>query len=318
VNHAASGSSGSPLPPVSRASLRAALEAGGAVPRKRHGQHFLLDDNLLAAIVRDAGVGLADQVLEVGPGPGLLTRHLLAAGCRVVALEIDPAMTGVARALIEPALRGAGRLRWIEADALAGGRRLGPELLAALPECSALVANLPYGIAGALLGSLAGHPAAPGRSVVMVQRELAERLMAPPGTRDFGPLAVLVALTSQVRLLRRVPARAFWPAPRVESAVVSLTTLPDGPPAAALDALRAFLGGAFHARRKTMVNSLAEWSGTSAHDVLACLSLQENQQKWRAEAFEAVQLFELAQVWAVHALGERHRPSDRSPNRSGA
>ena len=296
-------------PPVSRARLRAALEAGGAAPRKRHGQHFLLDDNLLAAIVRDAGVGPGDPVLEVGPGPGLLTRHLLGAGCRVTAVEIDVAMETVATALLGPPPGDdPWPLRWIRADALPGARRLGPELEAVLPEVGACVSNLPYGIAGPLLGAFAVHPSGPARSVVMVQRELALRLAAPVGGRDYGPLAVLLALTSRVKVLRKVPPGAFWPPPRVDSAVVAIDRKADAPPPEALAAVERFLALAFHSRRKTLPNSLSEATGEPAAACSAALGLTENQQKQRPEAFEALQLCDLAQVWADHALGERYRP----------
>lgn len=278
----------------------------GAAPRKRHGQHFLLDDNLLSAIVRDAGVREGETVLEIGPGPGLLTRHLLHAGATVRALEIDPAMGLVAGGLIEAEL--SERLTWVEADALAGGRRLSEALVQLLPGCARLVANLPYGISGPLLGALLTHPDAPTRWMVMVQREMGQRLVAEPSTRDYGPLAVLVASAGSARIRRKVPGAAFWPRPEVASVVVEVALREDRPGQAEADALQAFLGAAFHNRRKTLVNSLVEASGSSAAQVVAQLGPENSGKTLRAEALPPVKLCALARTWAGPATGGPHRP----------
>lgn len=296
------------LPPILRPRLEAVLQAAGAAPLKRHGQNFLLDHNLLAAIVRDAGVGPGDQVLEIGPGPGLLTRHLLDVGAAVRAVEIDPAMEEVARALVEPHLWQSGRLRWVLADALDGARTLSPALLEVLAGTTHLVANLPYGVAAPLLMALAREPVAPPLQVAMIQKELGERLTAAPGGRTYGPLAVIRALTCTIRVLRKVPPVSFWPAPKVDSVVLRLERIPAWPGKDALERLERFLGLAFHTRRKTLLNSVAEASGRTASDVQAILELQEKHQKRRAEAFEALQLDHLARKWADHAPGERPRP----------
>lgn len=284
------------------------MTAAGAAPRRRHGQNFLLDDNLLRAIVRDADLSAGQHVLEVGPGPGLLSRHLLAAGVRVSAIEIDPAMERVASELVEPDLWKG--LTWTLADAMGGGRRLGSELEALLPDVDALVANLPYGISAPLLAALACHPTPPRRQVVMLQREMGDRLVAGPGTKDYGPLAVIMALCARVSVLRRVPAQAFWPAPRVESVVVRLEVRADRPSPVELDCLTAFLPLAFHNRRKTLSNSLSESLGGAkfAAPVLSMFFLDENEKNSRAEAMPPVKLCALALRWAANAQGERHRP----------
>ncbi|MCB9898435.1 MAG: ribosomal RNA small subunit methyltransferase A [Planctomycetes bacterium] len=295
--------------------MRAALAAHGAAPLKRHGQHFLLDDRLLATIVQEAGLHAGEGVLEVGPGPGLLTRHLLAAGAPVLAVEIDPLMRRVADDLIEPELRE--RLTWIESDVLAPGRRIAPVVEDHWGGCRALVANLPYSISATLLGALAVHPAGPERFVVMVQREVGERLLAGPGGKDFGPLAVLMALTQRLRRVRKVPPGAFWPVPKVDSVVIAGERRADRPPPQQLETLSAFLAMAFHNRRKTLPNSLAEASGRTVAEIVALLDLQENRQKERAEAMEALKLYDLSQRWTACAQGERHRPPsgcDRTPS----
>ncbi len=295
-----------PLPPIPLARLRAVLAAQGAAPRKRHGQHFLHDTNLLAAIVRDGTVGADDTVLEVGPGPGLLTRHLLATGARVLAVEIDPAMTAVAAQLVEPRL--SERLTWFESDAMAGGRRLSQATEEALGRCTKFVANLPYQISGPLLGGLLVRKAGPDPIVAMVQREMAERLLGSPGQKSWGPLGVLAALGARGAIRRRVPPGAFWPVPKVDSAVVVLERRADQPGPEDLDRLQAFLPLAFHTRRKTLVNSVAAATGLKSGEVTERLGKQENVEKLRAEAFDELELLDLARHWASHASGAHERP----------
>jgi 16S rRNA (adenine1518-N6/adenine1519-N6)-dimethyltransferase len=292
-------------PPIPLARLKAALEAAGAPPRRRHGQNFMIDPNLLASVARDGGAGPGDLVLEVGPGPGLLTRHLLASGARVLAIEIDPRMRRVAEQLIEP--ESWSRLTWVEADALAGTRALSAPLLQALPGCTRLIANLPYGVASPLLANLLCHPSPLARLVVTVQREAADRLLARPDGREYGPISVLVALCSRGRLLRPIPPAAFWPRPRVASALIELDLREDRPQAVAIEALAAFLPLAFHNRRKTLVNSVSEGSGIPAGRVSERLILEENFHKWRAEALDPVQLCGLALLWAASASSGRNR-----------
>ena len=296
----------STLPPIPLATLRAAVLDAGAPPRRRHGQHFLQDANLLAAIVRDAEVGPRDVVLEIGPGPGLLTRHLLASGAPVRAVEIDVRIRAAAERLVEPELWP--RLEWVAGDALDGPHALSAPLLSVLPGCTRVVSNLPYNIAGPLITLLLAEPRAPDRLVFMIQAEMGQRLLADPGTRDYGSLAVTASLCATSRVLRRVPPEAFWPVPKVASVVVELRRRADRPGAGALAALQAFLGLAFQARRKTLPNSVAQASGLSVREVCDRLGLAENLQKSRAEAFAPVQLQQLALSWAAAAKGGPKRP----------
>lgn len=290
---------------VGKERLRALLSAEGAAPRRRHGQNFLLDENLLAAIARSPELQPGDRVLEIGPGPGLLTRHLLDQGFAVTALEIDPAMGRVARHVLGERW---DEVRWIEADALDGPRRLGPELAACLPDVRGLVANLPYNAAGGILGGLLAHDALPERLVVLIQKEMGDRFRARPGSRQWGSLAVQSQLNAPPRLLRKVPPQAFWPAPKVDSVVLRFDRLAERPSSDERRNLARFLSLAFHNRRKTLVNSIGEAVDAPAEAVLASLAGECFQQKIRAEALDEVQLCELAQTWAVSALGERHRP----------
>jgi 16S rRNA (adenine1518-N6/adenine1519-N6)-dimethyltransferase len=293
------------LPPIPLATLRAAVEGAGAPPRRRHGQHFLQDANLLGAIVRDAGVAASDVVLEIGPGPGLLTRHLLATGAAVRAVEIDPRVRTAAERLVEAPLWE--RLRWVEGDALDGPRALSAVLRGQLEGCTRVVSNLPYNVAAPLIVLLLEEPASPEHLVLLIQAEMAERLLAEPGGRDYGGLSVVRALCADARVLRRVPPSAFWPPPKVDSVVIELRRRADRPSAEALGELQTFLGLAFQARRKTLPNSVSQASGVPVAEVCRRLGLEEKVRKLRAEAFSPVQFAALARDWASYAESGRKR-----------
>lgn len=181
--------------------------------RKALGQHFLHDRSVLERIVAGAGVGPGQRVLEIGPGPGALTRALLAAGARVWAVEVDERMVGHLRA------QGLPDLRVLHADALAVDYR---ELAREAGGRFRLVANLPYNISGPLLARLLSQRDAFDALTVMLQREVAERLVAGPGGRNRGGLSVLAQAFCEVRTVVRVAPGAFRPPPRVESRVVRL------------------------------------------------------------------------------------------------
>ncbi len=260
------------------AELRAMLREAGFRPSRRHGQNFLVDVNLARAIARDAGVPPGGRVLEIGPGPGMLTVQLLAGGARVLAVEIDPRLAQIAQSHaqgvlgapgLEPpveAARGAS-LELLVMDALDGPRRLAPALCAKLSEGDddwRVVSNLPYSISGPVLALLAERDAPPLSVTALVQLELGQRLAAEPGSRDFGPLTVAVQQAYQARLVRRVPPTVFWPEPKVESTVVRLDLRPDLDPAplraARLELARALL----ERRRQTVQRVLGERLGDRA------------------------------------------------------
>lgn len=237
--------------------VRARLEAAGFRPSRRLGQNFLLDENMLRAIVRDADVSRDDVVLEVGPGCGFLTLHLAREAGRVVSVEIDPRLLEIARELCAEATN----VQWIRADVLASKQALAPEVDAALPRDRSwkLVANLPYSVSAPLLAVLAGRDVPPDTMTVLVQREVAERVVAAPGTNDWGPLSIRLQLDYAARVTRTVPAQLFWPRPEVESAVVRLDRRKDarGTP----DARRAFeelVRALFQRRRQGLARVLAD------------------------------------------------------------
>lgn len=233
---------------------RAVMRRFGIRPRKSLGQHFLVDRSYLAAIIEAAEVMPDDLVLEIGPGLGVLTEALAARVGRVVAVELDPEMRRVLADVLAPCTN----VDLVAADILdvAPG-----DLLEGLDPTEAgrpykVVANLPYNITSAVLRHLleARHP--PVRAVVMVQREVAERILAEPG--DMSILAVAVQFYATASSVTDVPAQAFYPRPKVQSRVLRLDVRPEpavpvGDPAAFFRTVRAGFGQ----KRKQLKNSLA-------------------------------------------------------------
>jgi 16S rRNA (adenine1518-N6/adenine1519-N6)-dimethyltransferase len=225
---------------------------------QRLGQHFLVRQAILERIAEaacpDAGPERSATVVEIGPGRGALTEHLLARAERVVAIEIDPVLVQYLRAKF----RDEPRLTLVEAD----------DLKADLAQWGvvAVAGNVPYYITSPILEKtlkLGGWPDGQlTRAVFLVQKEVAERLTARPGTRDYGFLSVQTQLLSAPELLFTVPAAAFRPPPKVDSAVVRLTPRlisKDGSEFPALDreAFLAFVGRCFRQKRKTIRNNLS-------------------------------------------------------------
>ena len=234
------------LPP-----LRESRAAAGLGARKSFGQHFLLDLNITRKIARLAGPLEGERVVEIGPGPGGLTRALLEAGAQVVAVEKDARFIPL---LEDLAARADGRLTLIQADALA----LDP---AVLPADAAVVANLPYNVATPLLIGWLTGAWRPKAMTLMFQKEVAERIAAAPGSKDYGRLTVLTQALCEVRLVMELPARAFTPPPKVASAVVRLTPRADRPPDALVDQLQRVTTAAFGQRRKMLRSSLKPLGG---------------------------------------------------------
>ena len=232
-----------PLPP-----LRDVIRRHGLAARKALGQNFLLDLNLTRRIARSAAPLAAFNVVEIGPGPGGLTRALLLEGARrVVAVERDPRCLP---ALAELAAAFPGRLEVMPGDALA----IDPTTLAPSPR--KIVANLPYNIATPLL--IAWLPRIGGFTdlTLMFQKEVALRLAAKPGTKEYGRLSVLTQWLAYVERLFDVRPQAFVPPPKVTSTVVRLTPRPEPQAACDQDALEHVTAAAFGQRRKMLRQSL--------------------------------------------------------------
>jgi 16S rRNA (adenine1518-N6/adenine1519-N6)-dimethyltransferase len=239
--------------------IRRLLEAHQLHPKHKWGQNFLHDHNHMQRILDAAAIAPGEVVLEVGAGTGALTERLLETGARVVAVEIDRELATILHERLDP----FGEQATLHlGDVMADKRTLDPTVLACLRDQHAatggvspftfkLVANLPYGVASPLLSTLAmAHPAMM-RGVVMGQREVAERLIAVPGNKQYGPLGILVQAMCHVRRLANLPPRCFWPQPKVGSAVVQLdrrqTPLTDRP-----EALASLVHTLFTKRRKQL------------------------------------------------------------------
>ena len=237
------------LPP-----LRDVIARHGLNAKKSLGQNFLFDGNLLDRIARVPGPLAGQRVYEVGPGPGGLTRALLRAGATVVAVERD---ARALPALAELAEAAAGRLTVVEGDAMA----IDP--LALVSPGAHIVANLPYNIGTALLAGWLGGEAWPpwwASLTLMFQKEVAQRLVAEPGSGAYGRLSVLAQWRTTARIAFTLPPRAFVPAPKVDSAVVHL--VPREPMSGASAAKLAQLtAAAFGQRRKMLRASLKAMPG---------------------------------------------------------
>lgn len=238
------------LPP-----LREGLAAHGLLANKGLGQHFLLDLNITRKIARLAEVGPGDLVIEVGPGPGGLTRALLETGAKVIAVEMDPRFRPMLNELAEAT---AGALTLVAADALKIDERILAE-----GRSAAVVSNLPYNVGTPLLIRWLTGAFTPSSMTLMFQKEVADRVVAPAGSDAYGRLAVIAQACSRASLVMDVPARAFTPPPRVDSAVVRLVPRPDRPSPEMLVALQTVTAAAFGQRRKMLRSSLKALGGAA-------------------------------------------------------
>jgi 16S rRNA (adenine1518-N6/adenine1519-N6)-dimethyltransferase len=247
-------------------------------PKKELGQHFLVDENILGVIGRLAELDRDDVVLEIGPGLGVLTRYLAERVRRVHAVEVDRSL--------DPELRDiAPNVELHFGDAL----QLDLALLA--PDAEKLVANLPYNVATPLVAeSLDGLPNVE-LWTVMVQREVADRFFAAPGTKAYGAVSVLVQLAAERTGFHPVSRTVFRPRPNVDSALVAFrrTQLPDDYPR-----IKQIVGGAFAHRRKTLPNSLELAGIASRADAAAALASLGRAPETRAEALAPHEFVELA------------------------
>ncbi len=269
------------LPP-----LRDVIARHGLSARRSLGQNFLLDENLLDRIARAAGPLEGCHVVEVGPGPGGLTRALLRAGAtRVTAIEKDRRAID---ALRELAVVVDGRLQVVEADALG----------VSLDEVSDgpvhIAGNLPFNIATPLLFHLLNQSATIVAMTLMFQREVAQRLIAAPKSKDFGRLAIAVQWRCVVKRCFDVPARAFVPAPKVAASVVNLTVRPKPAFPADPDCLMQVTQAAFGQRRKALRNAL-QVLPVNAGELIDAAGIDPGS---RAEALELEQFCALARVYA--------------------
>jgi 16S rRNA (adenine1518-N6/adenine1519-N6)-dimethyltransferase len=286
--------------------LRGLFDRHGMAPQRQYGQNFLIDLNIHDLIARTAELGPGDVVLEVGPGAGALTALMAEEAGAVVAVDIDPAMAGLAR----EAAGDLPNVRVLNLDAMKGKNRLNPVMidsvmsgLAAAPgRRLKLVANLPYNIATPLIVNLLVHPEpapVPERMVVTIQLELAERMLAAPGAGAYGSLSVMIQALTDVEVVRTLSPKVFWPRPKVDSAVVKI--VPSASKRAAIPDLpwfHAVVRRIFLHRRKNLRKVLHaawrdRWDKPEIDAMLGELGLEP---QVRAEAMNVEELIDLAEA----------------------
>ena len=299
-----------PSPRQTLTYLRRLFDGVGLAPKTKLGQNFLIDLNLIDLLVRAAELDKSDAVLEVGTGTGSLTGRLAEQAGSVVTVEVDKNLHPIARQVVGE----RANVRYVLGDCLAKKNELNPDMVAAWDQAAAapgiarrkLVANLPYVIATPLIGNIlvAGIPVE--RMVVMVQWEIAERLRAAVGTKDYNALSVLVQSVAEVEVVRKVLPGNFYPRPKVDSAIVKIT--PNAEKRARVGDVprfRAFLRDLYTHRRKNLRQALTGWpSGRQDKDVVdAKLKELEIPGTIRSEALDIDQHLRLCA-----AFGETRNP----------
>jgi len=262
-------------------------------PLKRLGQNFLIDPNIVRKILHEAAIRPEETVFEIGPGRGVLTEPLCGVASQVIAVEIDKKLAAHLSSTCHQS-----NLDLHTGDALEFNYH-------SLPPGTVVVANLPYYVSTPLLFQLLEHRSRISRMVVMLQLEVAKRLAAKPGSRDYGSLSVLTQYCADSRVAFKVPATCFRPRPDVASAVVSLTIHPGAQENDSFD--RDFMNtvrAAFAHRRKTLVNSFRDsgWPTSTIHDALGSVNIDPTR---RAETIALQEFIDL-----THAL--RHQSPDEA------
>ncbi|AXE39475.1 16S rRNA (adenine(1518)-N(6)/adenine(1519)-N(6))-dimethyltransferase RsmA [Acidipropionibacterium virtanenii] len=237
--------------------IRELAERIGLRPTKTRGQNFVHDANTVRRIVTAAGVGADDRVVEVGPGLGSLTLGLLETGAQVMAIELDEVLAAQLPLTVAARMpEAAGRLTLVTGDALK---------VPALPEApTALVANLPYNVSVPVLLHLLEISPEWSRGLVMVQLEVADRLVVPPGSKVYGVPSAKLAWYAEASRTGTVPASVFWPVPNVESGLVRITRREPPETSATREEVFAVIDAAFANRRKMLRSACAGLCGGSS------------------------------------------------------
>jgi len=269
---------------------RAALGESVLRPKKRLGQHFLVHESIIDAILRLLDLAPEDEILEIGPGLGFLTRRLVEVARRVWAIEVDPA-------LVERMRRGP--LSSHPAFDLVQGDVLKVSIDSILPDHKVkLAANLPYNISTPVLFRLFEFRSHFSLLVLMVQKEVADRMAAFPGTKSYGTLSVWCQIHGQILDKVSVSPEAFFPKPKVRSAILKIALYPEPLlPKQRLPVLRALVRAAFGQRRKTLGNALGSWLKIKRGEVEALLEREGIDPRRRGETLNVDEFIRLA-----HAL----------------
>lgn len=264
------------------------LKTFGLRMSKKLGQNFLIDEQVVEGIVKAADIGHGDTVLEIGPGIGTLTQGLAESGCQVVAVELDNRLIDI----LGKTLEGYDNVRVVHGDILKID--ISREIMA---EKYKVVANLPYYITTPIIMGLLEQRLPIERLVTMVQKEVAERMIAKPGGKDYGALSVAVQYYTQPEILFVVPPKAFIPAPAVESAIIRCIVRNE-PPVDIKDEKRFFrvVKAAFAQRRKTLANNL-KGAGIPADKVQLILETANIDGSRRGETLSLDEFAAIANAW---------------------
>ena len=256
------------------------------------GQNFIYDEDLLASLVADAGISREDDVLEIGPGAGSLTKHLCGAAHHVLSLELDERLIPLLNAF----MAGQDNFSLVQGDVMAVDLE---EITGELRKPFAVVANIPYYITTPLITRLLTSGLPISKLALMVQKEVAEKILSSPGEDGWGPLAVRCQYLCEPYLAQIVPASCFTPAPKVDSAFIVLPRRQE--PAVRVKDEKAFfqiVTAAFALRRKTMTNGLSASLHLSREEALELMRRAGLDEKIRGEKLNLEQLAALADVWA--------------------
>jgi len=290
----------SPGSPTGVSRIKTAL--GDARPKKKLGQTFMIDPNLLSALARDAEIGEHDVVLEIGTGTGRLTEILGKCTRFVLSIEIDQHLARIA----DGRLSGFPNVAVMNTDILDRSGAVSAEVTDRILALTnglqpIVVGNLPYSISGRILAALVLWEPGASRALVTVQKEVGERLTALPGTKAYGKLSVLVQSAVETRMLRTIPPDCFWPRPAVDSAVVHLGSRKKE--TGALRTLSLLASGVFQHRRKTIRNALLTATNfqIEQEDASAALATAGIDESVRADSLAVGQFERLAALFSASA-----------------
>jgi len=283
--------------------LSRTFEVAGIQPKTKYGQNFLIDLNILDVLVRGADLSRRDVILEVGTGMGSLTRHMAPHVGQIVTVEIDREL----QALAKRELDQHPNITMLSLDVLRNKNHLRDEVLECvrsklelIPNAQfKLVANLPYNVATPIISNLLSTNLVPERMVVTIQRELAERIVAPPGCKDYSALSIWMQSLCDCEILRMLPSSVFWPRPKVESAIIRILPKPEKRARIVdLPYFHTTLRALFFHRRKFLRSQLltASQDRLSKPQVDEILARLGHSESLRAEQLSVEQIIELLEA----------------------
>jgi len=297
--------------PHTKSMLKVLFEERGIRIKKQWGQNFLIDQNLLQFIVKTAELSRNDVVLEIGAGTGSLTRLLAQEAGHVFAVEVDRKLFEI----LEETLKDFNNVTLINRDILKSKHHIQPEIVEAISDhvstansstedsCVKVIANLPYYISTPVIIDLLQEILPIKTMILMLQRDTTDRIMAHPGTKDYGVLSIMTRLFAEVNVLKKLSPQVFWPAPQVDSAIVKMTVNRH----TYVDTIRDYRGfqdvvrSIYSSRRKTLSNSLLSLcsshgikKGETRQDLMAILGRVGIRPDSRGEELETEMLIELS------------------------